>query len=128
MAERCAATNKDGRPCSARPLPGGNRCPWHSPELAKRRHEWSVRGGQNRSRKARAQKAADGLDLAEVAGLLGITLKLVIAGKVEPAQASAAASVARALVAVREVSAVEERLRELEAIAGLGDDAKRSAG
>ncbi len=61
------------------------------------------------------------MSVAELGGLLGLVLKGVIAGRVEPGGGNAAANIARALVSVREASEIEDRLRELEAAAALTD-------
>ncbi len=119
----CRGATKAGKPCAARPRPGTDLCPWHSDDLADRRREWSRRGGTNSSSKARARRQLpDGaMSAAELGGLLGLVLKGVIAGRVEPGVGNAAANIARALVSVREASEIEDRLRELEAAAALTD-------
>jgi len=64
---------------------------------------------------------AESLTLPEVQGLLSVALKGVLAGRIEPGIANASANVARAIAAVAQVGELEERLRELEAAAGLSD-------
>lgn len=86
------------------------------------RRDISRKGGAARSNAARAKKAlpAGVLSTDDLRGLLGLTLKGVIAGKVEPGVGNAAANLARAYVAVTEagaVEAMERRLDELEALA-----------
>lgn len=117
----CKGTTKDGRPCQAQPRPGSTTCPWHSDELAERRQEWSRRGGANSSSKARAKKLfpAEAMTTAETLGLLGIVFRGVIAGRVEPRVANAAAHVARAMNDILKTSEIEQRLAELEEAAGL---------
>ncbi len=120
--DRCKGITKGGEPCAAKPRPGTELCPWHSADLAERRREWSRRGGVNSSNKARAKKQIpDGtMSAGELGGLLGLVLKGVIAGKIEPGVGNAAANIARALVSVREASEFEERLTALEAAAQIG--------
>ncbi len=55
----------------------------------------------------------------EIQGLLSVTLRGVIAGRIEPGVANAAANLGRAIVAVREATTTEDRLAELETRAGL---------
>jgi hypothetical protein len=104
-------------------LPGDRFCPWHSPAWADRRREWSAQGGTNRSNKRRAKKAlpAEPLTAAEIHSYLGLVFRGVIGGKLEPGVATAAANVARAMIAVRESSELEDRLDALEAAAGIGE-------
>jgi hypothetical protein len=116
MATRCVGTNKSGKPCSAKPLPGSDRCPWHDPAWDERRKEWSVRGGHGKSNRVRAAKRLPDnvLSTDELRGVLGKTLKDVISGDLEPAVGNAAASIARAYVAVTEAGAVETLQTEVE--------------
>ena len=125
MGDRCAALTKDGNPCSARPRPGSNRCPWHDERLSERRREWSARGGAARSNQARARRQlpAGVLTNEELRGLVGMTIKRVLTGTTEPAVGNSVAALARAYVAVTEAGAVErieDRLAELERLAARG--------
>jgi hypothetical protein len=96
-------------------------CPWHSPELAERRAEWSRRGGVNSSNKARIRKQLPDATLSptELQGLLSKALRDVLTGKLEPGPANAAGGLARALVTIRESAELEQRLSELERAAGI---------
>jgi hypothetical protein len=126
MATRCVGTNKSGKPCSAKPLPGSELCPWHDPAWAERRKEWSVRGGHGKSNRARAAKQlpAGVLSNDQLRGVLGVTIAKVLSGAVEPGVGSSVASLARAYVAVTEAGAVEtpqaqvDELRDLIAARG----------
>lgn len=118
MDGKCSATNKTGAPCSAAAWRDG-LCRWHHPDLAGKVAEGRRRGGVNKSSKARAAKRLpdEVLTTEQLRGVLGKTLQDVISGKLEPAVGNAAASLARAYVAVTEAGAVEEltqRLDELE--------------
>jgi hypothetical protein len=81
------------------------------------------RGGAARSTKARARKEMVDAALSppELAGLIGMTIRAVLAGKKPPAVGSAIANLARAAVAVREATETDERLAALEEAANLGD-------
>jgi hypothetical protein len=124
MVDRCTATNKDGSPCSAQAV-RGTLCRWHDPALAAERAAWRAKGGANKSNKARARKAAEGVSPPELQGLLSLVLRGVIAGRFTPGQATAAAALARAIVSVREATVIEERLAELEKAAGV--DGRKTA-
>ena len=121
MAERCVGVNKSGQPCSAKPLPGSDRCPWHDPAWDERRKAWSIRGGHGKSNRARAKKQlpADLMTDDEIRAWLGVAFKRVIAGAMEPGVATAAGSVARAMVAVKQAGELEERMRAIERQLGL---------
>jgi len=51
---------------------------------------------------------------AELNGVLSDTLRRTLAGGIEPGVANAAASLSRAMIAVREATETEERLEALE--------------
>ena len=123
MHGRCTGTNRDGSPCSGQARPGRPWCSWHDPQLDDQRAAWRQKGGTARSNKARARKQlpAESLTLPEVQGLLSVALKGLLAGRIEPGIANASANVARAIAAVAQVGELEERLRELEAAAGVRD-------
>ena len=123
MDGKCSATTKAGAACSGTPLPGREWCFSHAPELNQRRAEGQRRGGSMRSNTARAQRqfVAEALDSGQVLGLLSVALRGVLGGRVEPGRANAAASLGRAIVAVREATELEARLADLEARAGIGE-------
>ncbi len=114
-AERCQAITKNGSPCGATPVPGDTLCAWHSPAWAEKRREWSKKGGAGRSNQARAKKQLPDnvLTLQEVQALLGLTFKGVISGRIEPGVGTAAASIAKAMVAVAGVAEIEGQIAEL---------------
>ena len=122
MVEKCLGVNKDGSACQAKPRPDSTHCPWHTEAMAEQRRAWSRKGGTARSNKARARRqiGADALSMPEVAGLLSLALRGVLSGRIEPGVGNAAASLARALTQVHEVSELEDR------IAALGQAAQRS--
>jgi len=108
----CAAPRKDGRPCAAPPLADG-RCFAHSPSTAADRAEARRRGGRNRSNAARLRGLMPPC-LAPVFDRLETALAGTHAGELDPRQAQAMASLARALVAVLTAGELEERVRRLE--------------
>ncbi len=57
----------------------------------------------------------------ELRGLLGLVLKGVIGGKIEPGVGNAAANIARAMTTIQETQELEERLAALEARAGIAE-------
>ena len=115
MADRCTGRNRDGGPCSAVPQPGSTWCVWHDPAKAETREGWRRKGGSARSNKARAKRQLlDGaLTAGEVGAVLSAVLKAVVAGKLEPGVANAAANVARALADVRKVGDLETEVADL---------------
>lgn len=124
MVDQCQGKTSEGNPCGARPRPGRPWCAWHDPELANRRQEWSQRGGRARSNRARAAKQLPGvMTNDELLQFVGLSVKGVLSGRVEPGVANAVANLARAYVTVRESGAVEDlaqRLDELERLAARG--------
>jgi len=116
MVARCKAVNTAGNPCSGQPLLADGYCYWHSALTVEERAAARRRGGLNRSNKARAKKQlpAEPMTDAEVHAWLGIVFRSVIGGKMEPGVATAAASVAKAMVSVRQAGELERRLAELE--------------
>ena len=108
MDGKCSATTKSGTPCTATAW-RDQLCRWHHPALEAKRAEGRRKGGQNKSARVRAAKSLpnDVLSTDDLRGMLGKTLKDVIGGELEPAVGNAAASIARAYVAVTEAGAVE---------------------
>lgn len=124
-AERCQATAASGQPCSATPRPGRPYCIWHDPDAAEQRRELSRRGGRARSNLARAKKhlPAGVMTVDELRGVLGLTIKGVLGGRVEPGVGSSVAALSRAYLAATEAGALEDlqrRMDELEAAARRG--------
>jgi hypothetical protein len=63
------------------------------------------------------------LDFGDVQGVLGAVLRDLLAGKLDPPVANAAANVARAFAAIVQAGEIEARMRDLEHQAGLRDSA-----
>ena len=121
MDSRCRAVNAAGSPCSAQPVRADGYCYWHSPALEAARAESRRRGGRQRSNQARAKRSlpAGVMTPLEVQGVLALALRDVLAGRIEPGVANAAANLGRALVAVREATTLAEELAELRELVGL---------
>lgn len=115
MATKCHAQNAAGEPCQAEPLKGSTYRVWPHPDLAERRKEWSLRGGKGKANAVRARKRLQRLDLDEIDAALCTALLDVLNGTLEPGLATAAASVARTIHAVRTASEHEQCIAELEA-------------
>ena len=115
MATMCSGRNRTGQPCGAQVWQDG-QCRWHHPGLEAERAGWRERGGQNRANTVRARKriADTILEPSDIQGILGDTLRAVIAGTLEPGVGNAAANIARVLIAVREATEIETRLTALE--------------
>ncbi len=124
-AGRCQATTKEDKPCSAQARAGRPYCLWHDPEAETQRRENARKGGQSRSNLARLKRSlpTEPLAFSDVQGVLGAVLRDLLAGTLDPPVANAAANVARAFAAIAQAGEMEERLRELEARAGLREPA-----
>lgn len=116
---KCRAINVDGNPCGAAHWKDGF-CRWHSPDLAEERHGWSVKGGRQSSAKARIRKQIPegAMTTPELHALLCIVLKGTLSGRIDKGIANAVANLARAIKDVAGVAEIEERLADLEALAG----------
>ncbi len=112
----CKGIRKDGQSCSAKPRPGTDLCPWHSPDFAERRAEWSRQGGVNSSTKQRARKQLPDQEMsaAELHGFLVFVLKGVVGGTIDAKVGNAAANLARGMNEIAKSVDVEIRLSELE--------------
>jgi len=115
MDRQCKAKNKSGAPCSAQHFKDG-WCRWHHPDLEAQRQSERSAGGRARSNEARAKKQVlvAGMDLRAVDAALCGALQAVLAGTIEPGVGSAAASIARAIIAVRTAGELEQRLADIE--------------
>jgi hypothetical protein len=110
---QCQGINKQGEACRARPIKGRPYCLKHDPLLANERAGWERAGGKAKSNAARAAKRMPA-DLQDTLKSLYRTLAALEAGEIEPARASAMASVSRAIVAVFEMGDAERRITEIE--------------
>ena len=111
--QRCKGTTKAGEPCTV-PIAGPNGfCFRHDPSKVEESREASARGGHNRSNVARLRAAAPAR-LAAVYDRLEDALIAVENGTLQPGQASAMASLARAMATIMQVGELEMRIKELE--------------
>ncbi len=115
MDRRCRGANAAGQRCDAKPVRPSGWCYWHDPALETERTEGRRQGGKSRSNQARARKQlpTNTMTMQEIQGLLGLTFKGVIAGRIEPGVGTAAASIAKAMVAVAGVAEIEGQIAEL---------------
>jgi hypothetical protein len=124
-AGTCTATTKNDKPCSAQARPGRPYCLWHDPEAEVERRQNAAKGGKSRSNLSRLKRSlpTETLDFDDVQGVLGAVLRDLLAGKLDPPVANAAANVARAFAAIAQAGEIEARIRDLEQQAGLRDSA-----
>lgn len=124
MATQCLGTNRDGGPCSGHVNEGRQWCQWHDPELEAKRQADRAAGGRAKSNQSRARKRllASARTMDEVDAALCGALERVLAGDLEPNVGTAAAGIARAIVATRQAGDLETRLRVLEERAGAGKE------
>lgn len=129
MDGKCTATTKTGAPCKGKQYRDG-LCRFHHPDLEFERQRTRAEGGKAKanSRRARKHLADDMLSMTQVGGLLSRTLTKLETGEMQPGVATAMASVAKALVSIRDAGDLEERLSELEQRSGIVDGDQRRTG
>jgi hypothetical protein len=129
MATKCSAIAKSGSRCTVPVVAGSSFCYLHDPAMAERRREGAKKGGRNRSTKARAAaQIPEAMTATDLAGWLSLLFTNVVEGHVEPRVGTAAATIAKVLLEVRTATAVESRLSELEARAGIGNESDWKVG
>ena len=89
-------------------------CYTHSPRRAEQRAASNRRGGERRSNAARTAKLVVSSDLQPVFTRLLHIMDELVAGRLEPAQATAAAQTARALCQIFETVELGARLAAME--------------
>jgi hypothetical protein len=109
----CAATRKDGRPCTTPVVGDASYCFAHDPALAAKRANARRKAGENRASAKRLTKLLPPR-LIGVFDVLEQALTDVLDGSLEPRQATAAAALARALVSVLMAGELEARVKTLE--------------
>jgi hypothetical protein len=119
---QCKATRADGRPCQGKPLPGESYCFAHSERLQRTRAEGQARGGRNKSKVARVQRALDD-KLSTIANQLLLALLQTHRGDIRPAVGTSMAALASAYLKVMEVAELQVKIEDLEA--RLGGDERR---
>ncbi|MDP9365920.1 MAG: hypothetical protein M3Q10_17160 [Chloroflexota bacterium] len=123
MAARCSAIARSGSRCASPTLPDSTFCYVHDPARAEDRIAASRKGGKARSNAERARKAApEGMTADELTGWLSVLFRRVMTEQTSPKVASAAATVARALLEARAQGEIEQRLSALEQAANLSGE------
>lgn len=127
MAARCSSFTRAGKPCRSGPLPGRPFCYVHDPELAEERRQNARTGGVRRSNTSRARRELErgALTPKEVRGVVGLTMKSVLSGRLPPAIGGAIAALARVSIELEKLTELSDRVAALEAAAGL--DTRRIA-
>jgi hypothetical protein len=115
--KRCISNRRDGQPCQAPAVTTAGFCFTHAPALATKRNAARQRGGQNSAKIVRLRGLIPPR-LRDVYGMLENALEEVHDGKLDYRDASAMASIARAMVSVLTSGELEERVRDLEDKAG----------
>jgi hypothetical protein len=123
MHGKCNAFTKAGKPCKGRLLPDRLYCMSHDPEHADLRAEGQRKGGEARAnaRRAARQWAAVGeqLSAADLPAILRACMFSVRAGALEPAQASAIATLAKTSITITAEIELEQRIAALERVIGV---------
>jgi hypothetical protein len=115
--KHCAGVRKDGQACQGPVLDGGRWCFAHDPTRAAERQAARTKGGHNRGAVVRLRRLCPPR-LVPIFDQLAAALQEVHDGTLSPPQATAMASLARAMCALLQAGELEERLRELEGRAG----------
>ena len=105
MTGVCAATKRDGSPCTLPPNGSGTLCWAHDPTNAERRRRGQSRGGRNKP----------GREIVAIRGRLSDLANDVLAGRVDRADAAVAGQL---LGTVIRAIGTELRVREQEEILG----------
>lgn len=113
IAKQCDATKRDGQRCRAPVQSEAPYCYTHDPARAVERDAARRAGGRNRANAVRL-RALVPPRLSPIFDRLESALARVDCGELDPRQAAAMASLARALVSVLQAGELEARVRELE--------------
>lgn len=118
MAAKCSSLTASGKPCKGKPLPGRPYCLSHDPEMAEARREGSRRGGESRATARRVAKqwtaAGEVLSSDDLPAMLRGAMIAVLQGTLEPSQANAIATLAKASVTITNEIELVERIEALE--------------
>ncbi len=119
-AGRCRQVKTDGTACQATARTGASYCFFHDPEVAAERTAARRAGGLQRSQKAVILPLESPdlplRDVADVAGLLAITINQVRRGQLDPRVANAVGYLSGILLKAIEIGGIEERLATLEQV------------
>lgn len=123
VRERCTAHRANGEPCQAFALPGGAVCWSHDPGNGQAVKDAQRKGGANRATYRRAAKhwaaAGDVIPQDDLPAFLRAAIIDVREGRLEPAVASAIATLAKTAVQLTAELEMEKRISALEAAAGM---------
>ncbi len=111
--KRCRAARKDSQPCPVTTLLADGRCFAHSEHTVAARADARRKGGRQ-SAKVHRLRGLLPPRLVPAFDQLEQALTDVLAGTLDPKQATAAAAVARAMVSVLTAGELEQRVRDLE--------------
>ncbi len=123
-ARTCTATRRDGTACKALAFASSGLCWAHDPANQAKVASARSAGGRGRARTARAEKLMPAV-LKPVLHALLDSLAKVKQSQINPAQATATAALAGAIVRVYEAGMLEERLQALESVQAPGTTAGR---
>src|SRR3712207_3965371 len=110
----CRATKHNGQPCGSVVVLASGYCFLHDPDRHADARSASTKGGQGKSRLARAERLVPS-SLRPTIGTLFAALEEVHRGALEPKQAQAMAALAGAIARLYSVGVLEERIAALEA-------------
>jgi Family of unknown function (DUF5763) len=113
----CRATKRDGSRCTSVMVNANGFCYAHDPVYADERKEMQAKGGRHKARLIQLKHLSPPR-LLPIYDRLERALEQVHDGKLDPRQAQAMATLARALAAILQTGEIEQRVRDLEASAG----------
>jgi len=121
--QRCTATTQAGKPCRSFAVSERGLCVSHDPELRARKDAGSRKGGEAKANARRAARlfAAAGETIAPdtLPAMLRAAMLAVWDGDLEPARATAIATLAKTSVSLAHDLELEARIVALEEAAGL---------
>ena len=119
----CTATTRAGNPCRSFAVSDAGYCQAHDPARADAHREAMRKGGEARSAVRRAARLwvdnGEQIEPANLPAMLRATMVDVRVGTIEPAVATAIATLAKTSVALAHDLEMEARLAALERAAGI---------
>ena len=118
LSRLCSATTKDGKPCGAIALKGGDRCAFHEhPDMAV---VLGAKGGANRRQVLEAADLPDDVETAgDVKRLLAVVVSQVLTGQIATQVANSAGYLLTTMLRAVELADHEDRLAAIEESLGL---------
>ena len=117
----CRATKRDGSRCTSVMVNANGFCYAHDPVYADERKETQAKGGRHKARLVQLRHLSPPR-LLMIYDKLEQALQQVHDGELDPRQAQAMATLARALATILQMGELEARVRELEAGASRSRD------